>query len=85
MKNQAEIVYVILFLALIIIVILLTFYSLSFQYRQNQVFVRYTSSVTLSNYLLGYLYTSLIQQGYSNSYLAGITSWNDSFWASVPI
>ncbi|MGC9132958.1 MAG: hypothetical protein ACP5GJ_00950 [Nanopusillaceae archaeon] len=84
MKSQAEIIYTILFLALIIIVILLTFYSLSFQYKQNQVFVRYTSSITLSNYFLGYLYTSLIQQGYSSSYLAGVTSWNDTFWASVP-
>ena len=84
MKNQAEIAYVILFLSLIIIVILLTFYALSLQYKQNQIFVRYTSLSTISNYFLGYLYTAFIQQGYSNSYIAGTSSWNKTYWASFP-
>ncbi|BFI73449.1 hypothetical protein YN1_4360 [Nanoarchaeota archaeon] len=84
MKNQIEIIYVILFLSIIIIIILLTFYTLSLRYQQNQVFVRYNSLNTISDYFLGYLYTSFIQQSYSTSYFAGETSWGQQEWSSYP-
>ena len=84
MRNQIESIYVILFLIVSILIILLSFYALTYSYNENVVFGRFTSLSTLSNYLLGYLQTALVQEGYARSYDAGINSWGKEFWASYP-
>jgi len=70
MRNQVETIYVVLFLTIAILIILLSFYALTYNYNQNIVFNRFTSLSTLSNYFLGYLQTSLTQEGYAESYEA---------------
>jgi len=84
MRNQTESIYVVLFLTVSILIILLSFYALTYNYNQNVVFGRFTSLSTLSNYLLGYLQTALTQEGYARSYEAGTTGWGQEFWASYP-
>ena len=84
MRNQVEIIYVVLFLTIAILIILLSFYALTYNYNQNIVFNRFTSLSTLSNYFLGYLQTLLTQEGYSESYVAGTNGWGKENWASYP-
>jgi len=84
MRNQIESVYVVLFLTVAILIILLSFYALTYNYNQNIVFNRFTSLSTLSNYFLGYLQTVLTQEGYSESYVAGTNGWGNETWASFP-
>jgi hypothetical protein len=84
MRNQLETVYVVLFLTIAILIILLSFYALTYNYNQNIVFNRFTSLSTLSNYFLGYLQTSLTQEGYVESYIAGTNGWGKEEWASYP-
>jgi hypothetical protein len=84
MRNQVEIIYVVLFLTVAILIILLSFYALTYNYNQNIVFNRFTSLSTLSNYFLGYLQTLLTQEGYSESYVAGTNGWGKENWASYP-
>jgi len=84
MKNQVEVIYVVLFLTIAILIILLSFYALTYNYNQNIVFNRFTSLSTLSNYFLGYLQTLLGQTGYSESYIAGTNGWGKEEWASFP-
>jgi len=84
MRNQVEIIYVVLFLTIAILIILLSFYALTYNYNQNIVFNRFTSLSTLSNYFLGYLQTLLAQTGYSESYVAGTNGWGKEEWASYP-
>ena len=84
MRNQVEIVYVVLFLTIAILIILLSFYALTYNYNQNIVFNRFTSLSTLSNYFLGYLQTLLAQEGYEESYVAGTNGWGNENWASFP-
>jgi len=84
MKNQTEIIYAVLFLTVSILIILLSFYALTYNYNQNVVFGRFTSLSTLSNYLLGYLQTALTQEGYAKSYVAGTSGWGKENWASFP-
>ncbi|MGC9079329.1 MAG: hypothetical protein ACP5G1_01175 [Nanopusillaceae archaeon] len=84
MRLQNEILYAILFLSLIISVVVLVFFALTLSYKQNEVFIRYTSVNTLVNYFLGYMSTLIQQQAYTQSYNAGTNSWNQSYWASVP-
>jgi len=84
MRNQIETIYVVLFLTIAILIILLTFYALTYNYNQNIVFNRFTSLSTLSNYFLGYLQTLLTQEGYAESYVAGTNGWGKENWASYP-
>jgi len=84
MRNQLETVYVVLFLTIAILIILLSFYALTYNYNQNIVFNRFTSLSTLSNYFLGYLQTALAQEGYVESYIAGTNGWGKEEWASYP-
>ncbi|AMD29587.1 hypothetical protein Nps_00475 [Candidatus Nanopusillus acidilobi] len=84
MRNQLETVYVVLFLTIAILIILLSFYALTYNYNQNIVFNRFTSLSTLSNYFLGYLQTALTQEGYVESYIAGTNGWGEEEWASYP-
>jgi len=84
MRNQVEIIYVVLFLTVAILIIILSFYALTYNYNQNTVFNRFTSLSTLSNYFLGYLQTLLTQEGYSESYVAGTNGWGNEEWASYP-
>ncbi|EOD42241.1 Uncharacterized protein Nst1_658 [Candidatus Nanobsidianus stetteri] len=84
MRNQTEIIYVVLFLTIAILIILLSFYALTYNYNQNIVFNRFTSLSTLSNYFLGYLQTLLTQESYAESYLAGTNGWGKENWASYP-
>jgi hypothetical protein len=84
MRNQVETIYVVLFLTIAILIILLSFYALTYNYNQNIVFNRFTSLSTLSNYFLGYLQTLLTQTGYSESYIAGTNGWGKEEWASYP-
>jgi hypothetical protein len=84
MRNQLETVYVVLFLTIAILIILLSFYALTYNYNQNIVFNRFTSLSTLSNYFLGYLQTALTQEGYAESYIAGTNGWGEEEWASYP-
>ena len=84
MRNQIETIYVVLFLTIAILIILLTFYALTYNYNQNIVFNRFTSLSTLSNYFLGYLQTLLTQEGYAESYVAGTNGWGKEEWASFP-
>jgi len=84
MRNQIESVYVVLFLTVAILIILLSFYALTYNYNQNIVFNRFTSLSTLSNYFLGYLQTVLTQEGYAESYVAGTNGWGKENWASFP-
>jgi len=84
MRNQTESIYVVLFLTVSILIILLSFYALTYSYNQNIVFGRFTSLSTLSNYLLGYLQTALTQEGYARSYEAGVNGWGQEIWASYP-
>jgi hypothetical protein len=84
MKNQVEVIYVVLFLTIAILIILLSFYALTYNYNQNIVFNRFTSLSTLSNYFLGYLQTLLTQEGYAESYVAGTNGWGKEEWASYP-
>ena len=84
MRNQTEGIYVVLFLTVSILIILLSFYALTYNYNQNIVFGRFTSLSTLSNYLLGYLQTALTQEGYARSYEAGTSGWGKENWASFP-
>jgi hypothetical protein len=85
MRNQVEVIYVVLFLTIAILIILLSFYALTYNYNQNIVFNRFTSLSTLSNYFLGYLETSLTQEGYAESYEAGTNGWGEEIWASFPL
>jgi hypothetical protein len=84
MRNQVEVIYVVLFLTIAILIILLSFYALTYNYNQNIVFNRFTSLSTLSNYFLGYLQTLLTQEGYAESYVAGTNGWGNEEWASFP-
>ena len=84
MRNQVEIIYVVLFLTIAILIILLSFYALTYNYNQNIVFNRFTSLSTLSNYFLGYLQTLLAQEGYEESYVAGTNGWGKEEWSSFP-
>ena len=84
MRNQVEIIYVVLFLTIAILIILLSFYTLTYNYNQNIVFNRFTSLSTLSNYFLGYLQTLLAQEGYAESYVAGTNGWGKEEWSSFP-
>jgi len=84
MRNQVEIIYVVLFLTVAILIIILSFYALTYNYNQNTVFNRFTSLSTLSNYFLGYLQTLLTQEGYSESYVAETNGWGNEEWASYP-
>ena len=84
MRNQLETVYVVLFLTIAILIIILSFYALTYNYNQNLVFNRFTSLSTLSNYFLGYLQTALTQEGYVESYVAGTNGWGKEEWASYP-
>jgi hypothetical protein len=84
MRNQVEVIYVVLFLTIAILIILLSFYALTYNYNQNIVFNRFISLSTLSNYFLGYLQTLLTQEGYAESYAAGTNGWGKEEWASYP-
>jgi len=84
MRNQVETIYVVLFLTIAILIILLSFYALTYNYNQNIVFNRFTSLSTLSNYFFGYLQTLLSQEGYAESYVAGTNGWGKEEWASFP-
>jgi hypothetical protein len=84
MRNQVEIIYVVVFLTVAILIILLAFYALTYNNNQNLIFNRFTSLSTLSNYFIGNLQTLLTQEGYASSYIAGTNGWGKDEWASFP-
>ncbi|BBL45280.1 hypothetical protein MJ1_0105 [Nanobdella aerobiophila] len=84
MRNQIEFIYVLLFIAFITVIIILSFVSISLSSKQNEIFIRFTSSVTLTDYFLGYINTLITQQAYTQSYIAGLNSWGKEYWAAYP-